>query len=73
LANENEGKPFFAKSPPINYFFSFKNQWTWWKHLSYEKLCPWQQDYPTTRAPKQLIYKCIAIVSWKYDKLINKN
>ncbi len=34
----------------------------------YEKLCPQQLDYPTTRAPKQLIYNYIATVPWKYDK-----
>jgi hypothetical protein len=38
----------------------------------YEKLCPWQLDYLTTKVPKQLICNCIATVPWKYDKLINK-
>jgi hypothetical protein len=38
----------------------------------YEKLRPRQLDHPITRAPKQLIYNCIIIVPWKYDKLINK-
>ncbi len=37
----------------------------------YEKLCPRQLNYLTTRVPKQLIYNCIATVPWKYDKLIN--
>ncbi len=36
------------------------------------KLCPQQLNYLTTRVPKQLIYNCITIVPWKYDKLINK-
>jgi hypothetical protein len=40
--------------------------------VHYEKLCPRQLDYLTTRAPKQLIYNYITIVPWKYDKLINK-
>ncbi len=31
-----------------------------------------QLNYPTTRAPKQLIYNCITIVPWKYNKLIKK-
>jgi hypothetical protein len=35
-------------------------------------LGPWQLDHPTTGAPKQLIYNCIATVPWKYYKLINK-
>jgi hypothetical protein len=34
----------------------------------YEKLCPRQLDYPTSRTPKQLIHNCIATVPWKYDK-----
>jgi hypothetical protein len=38
----------------------------------YDKLCPRQLDYPTTRVPKQQIYNHIAIVPWKYNKLINK-
>jgi hypothetical protein len=38
----------------------------------YENLCMWQLNYPTTKAPKQLIYNYIAIVPWKYNKLINK-
>jgi hypothetical protein len=38
----------------------------------YEKLCPQQLNYPTTRAPKQLIYNYIVTIPWKYDKLINK-
>jgi hypothetical protein len=42
------------------------------KNQCYEKLCPWQLDYPISRAPKQIIYNCIAIVLGKYDKLINK-
>ncbi len=40
--------------------------------VHYEKLCPRQLDYLTTRASKQLIYNYITIVPWKYDKLINK-
>jgi hypothetical protein len=40
--------------------------------VHYEKLCPRQLNYLTTRAPKQLIYNCITIVPWKYNKLINK-
>jgi hypothetical protein len=42
------------------------------KNSHYEKLCPQQLDYPTTKAPKQLIYNYISIVPWKYDKLTNK-
>jgi hypothetical protein len=38
----------------------------------YEKLCLRQLNYPTTKAPKKLIYNYIAIVPWNYDKLINK-
>jgi hypothetical protein len=38
----------------------------------YEKLCLQQLDYPITKAPKQLIYNCIATDPWQYDKLINK-
>jgi len=40
--------------------------------IHYVKLCPWQLDHPITRAPKQLIYNCIATIPWKYDKFINK-
>jgi hypothetical protein len=40
----------------------------WRNNLQYEKLCLWQLDYPTTKAPKQLIYNCIANIPWKYDK-----
>jgi hypothetical protein len=38
----------------------------------YEIFCLRQLDYLTTKVPKQLICNCIAIVPWKYDKLINK-
>jgi len=40
--------------------------------LHYEKLCPRQLDYPTTKVPKQLIYNYTIVSPWKYGELINK-
>ncbi len=36
-----------------------------WMNIHFEKLCPRQLNYPTTRAPKQLIWNCITIIQWK--------
>jgi hypothetical protein len=40
--------------------------------LHYEKSCPRQLEYLTTKVQKQLMYNYTIIVLWKYGELINK-
>jgi len=61
-----------ASNSPKTFYIAHYVERIYASKKHYEKLCPRQLDYFTTKVPKQLIYKCITTIPWEYNKLINK-